>query len=111
MLKEDYAQIINSSVNWNLFADKTILITGANGFLPAYMVEIFLLLNKGILQKTPCIVLALVRNRKHTLERFSEFLEDDNFEIIVQDVSGKDRNRRKNRFYYPCRESCITKIL
>ncbi|MCT7556231.1 NAD-dependent epimerase/dehydratase family protein [Aliarcobacter butzleri] len=88
MLKEDYEQIKQSSIDWKKFENKTILITGANGFLPAYMVETLLLLNKDILQNNKCKVIALVRNENHTQKRFSNFLDDENFEVIVQDVAN-----------------------
>ncbi len=86
MIKEDFKLILSSNIDWYKFSNKTILITGANGFLPAYMVETLLLINKSILKNTPCKVLALVRNRNHTLTRFSDFLDDSNLEIIVKDV-------------------------
>ena len=89
MILEDFNQIKNSSIDWNRFANKTILITGANGFLPAYMVETLLLLNNDILKYSPCKVIALVRNEKHTKERFSNYLSDENLKIIVQDVANQ----------------------
>ena len=89
MILEDFNQIKNSSIDWNRFANKTILITGANGFLPAYMVETLLLLNNDILKYSPCKVIALVRNEKHTKERFSNYLSDENLKIIVQDVANE----------------------
>ena len=89
MIVEDFNQIKNSSIDWNRFANKTILITGANGFLPAYMVETLLLLNNDILKYSPCKVIALVRNEKHIKERFSNYLSDENLKIIVQDVANQ----------------------
>lgn len=89
MILEDFNQIKNSSVDWKRFSNKTVLITGANGFLPAYMVETLLLLNNDILQNYPCKVIALVRNEKHTKERFSNYLSNENFKIIVQDVANE----------------------
>lgn len=89
MILEDFNQIKNSSIDWNRFANKTILITGANGFLPAYMVETLLLLNNHILKYSPCKVIALVRNEKHIKERFSNYLSDENLKIIVQDVANQ----------------------
>lgn len=89
MYKEDFEFIKQSKISWSSFINKTILITGANGFLPAYMVETLLLLNKDILQKSPCKVMALVRNEKHTHERFEDYLDDKNFEIIIQDVASE----------------------
>jgi nucleoside-diphosphate-sugar epimerase len=89
MILEDFNQIKNSSIDWNRFESKTILITGANGFLPTYMVETLLLLNNDILNYSPCKVIALVRNEKHIKERFSNYLSDENLKIIVQDVANQ----------------------
>ncbi|WP_207923289.1 NAD-dependent epimerase/dehydratase family protein [Marinomonas flavescens] len=95
MLDDDYQQIESSSIEWLRFKNKTILITGGNGFLPAYIVETLLLLNKCILQYSPCHVIVLARNNKHTIDRFSEYLEDPNLEIIIQDVADKiDINKK-----------------
>ncbi len=89
MYREDFEFIKQSKINWEKFENKTVLITGANGFLPAYMVETLLLLNKDILQNFPCKVIALVRNEKHTQERFKDYLDDKNFEVIIQDVANE----------------------
>lgn len=89
MNTKDFNQIKSSSIDWKRFENKTVLITGANGFLPAYMVETLLLLNKDILQNFPCKIIALVRNEKHTQERFKDYLDDKNFEVIIQDVANE----------------------
>lgn len=87
MLSEDFNQILNSKINWFKFENKTILFTGANGFLPAYMVETLLLLNKSVLKKNPCKVVAVVRNKQHANTRFQDYIEDDALSFIVQDVA------------------------
>jgi nucleoside-diphosphate-sugar epimerase len=87
MYQEDFEFITSSQIKWDNFANKTILITGANGFLPAYMVETLLHLNETILQNSKCQVIALVRNQKHSKERFAYYLSDSNFRLIIQDVS------------------------
>ncbi|MBE3609024.1 NAD-dependent epimerase/dehydratase family protein [Campylobacter californiensis] len=89
MILDDFYQIKNASINWAELADKIVLVTGANGFLPAYMVETLLLLNHDILKKYPCKIIALVRNEEHAKCRFLNYLNDMNFSIIVQDVVDK----------------------
>ncbi len=39
MLDEDYEQITSSSIDWNRFSNKTVLITGANGFIGTHLKE------------------------------------------------------------------------
>lgn len=86
-MKEDFFQIINSDLEWKSFENKTVLITGANGFLPAYMVDTLLFLNQIILFDKPCRVIALVRNKVHSEQRFYKYLNNDRFRLLVQDIS------------------------
>ncbi|MFA6195039.1 MAG: NAD-dependent epimerase/dehydratase family protein [Sulfurimonas sp.] len=87
MLLEDFELIKLSGIEWSFFSNKTIFVTGANGFLPAYMIETLLTLNESVLLESPCKVIALVRNKIHTESRFSKYLGDKNFIIVIQDVS------------------------
>jgi nucleoside-diphosphate-sugar epimerase len=85
IIYQDLNHIINSKIDWSRFSGKTILISGANGFLPAYMVETLLFLYyKGIIHNTR--IIALVRNIIKAKARFCEYLDNSNFEFIVQDV-------------------------
>jgi UDP-glucuronate decarboxylase len=82
---EDLQAIIKEPLDWSVFSGKTVLITGANGFLPAYMAETLLFLcNNGIAPGLK--VLALVRNIEKARSRFREYLNDNHLEFIVQDV-------------------------
>tara|TARA_B100000965_G_scaffold201488_1_gene168205 strand:- start:2360 stop:3397 length:1038 start_codon:yes stop_codon:yes gene_type:complete len=82
----DFEQIKNSSIDWNKFKGKTILVTGANGILPAYMVESLLLINDVLLKEDPCKVIGLARNIDHFNQRFESYLNNKNLEIIHKDV-------------------------
>jgi UDP-glucuronate decarboxylase len=59
------------------------MISGANGFLPAYLVETFLALD----QSFNTSVIALVRNREKAEIRFKHLLGNPNLTIAVHDVS------------------------
>ena len=85
IILEDLNQITDAPIDWGRFNDKTILISGANGFLPAYMVETLLFLNhKGLISGVK--IIGLVRNIDKAKTRFKHYLNDDNLEFIVQDV-------------------------
>ena len=85
-ISDDLLDIINNPIKWSEFSEKTILISGANGFLPAYIVEtLLLLLKKDIIKGTK--ILALVRNIDKAKARFENYLENDNLQFIIQDVS------------------------
>jgi UDP-glucuronate decarboxylase len=85
---EDLERIVGSNLPWSMFNGRTVLITGANGFLPAYMLETLLYLNEGKhkyrTQKTK--VIGLVRNRAKAMSRFSHYQGRDDLHLIEQDV-------------------------
>jgi nucleoside-diphosphate-sugar epimerase len=86
IIQEDLAAIVRAPLPWEDFAGATILVTGAAGFLPAYMVETLLFLNDSVLTK-PARVIALVRNVERARERFAAHLDRSDLEIVVQNVS------------------------
>ena len=85
IVKEDLQTIYNSDINWSFFFNKKILITGANGFLPAYLVESLLYLNH-LNPNNNVVVLALVRNINNAHNRFREYMNDSKLIFIEQDV-------------------------
>ncbi|MEG4343159.1 NAD-dependent epimerase/dehydratase family protein [Microcoleus sp. A003_D6] len=85
IIQEDLENILAANLPWNNLAGKTVLISGANGFLPAYIVEALLFLNEYTSQEKTKII-ALVRNKKKFLNRFSMYQERKELNLIVQDV-------------------------
>lgn len=85
IILEDIEYIIESTpVDWMMLADKRILITGASGFLPAYIVETLLHLN--LTRDLNIQITALVRNQENYKKRFSYHLNNPNLTFLVQDV-------------------------
>jgi nucleoside-diphosphate-sugar epimerase len=85
IINEDIQYIATTDLDWKQFENKTILITGANGFLPAYMVETLLyLVSAKIVEHLK--VYALVRNKEKAEKRFAHLLNDWHLQFIVQDV-------------------------
>lgn len=82
---EDLEAIRQSAIDWQRFAGKTVLITGANGFLPAYLVET--LLYVGATSGQDIKVIGMVRNIAKAKKRFSEYANNNNLSFIEQDVS------------------------
>lgn len=85
IIKEDLENIYNSGIDWGVFKNSTILITGANGFLPAYLVEFFLFLNKSR-PELNISVIGIARNEDKANARFKEYLMYTNFKLVIQDV-------------------------
>lgn len=87
IIDNDIIEILSEKLNWHYFSNKSILITGANGMIPAYFVYIFLGLNESILKTSPIKLYALVRNKEKAQKKFSIFMGRSDFELIVSDIS------------------------
>lgn len=85
VIEEDIRFITSADLPWEALEGKKILVSGANGFLPAYMVESLLYLNDTKFRKKSKIY-ALVRNVKNAQKRFENYSERSDLVFIVQDV-------------------------
>lgn len=86
IINEDLNRIVSDeNIDWTLFRNATVLVTGANGFLPAYLVETLLHLND--VQEMGITVLALVRNKEKAQNRFVHRLGRKDLVFLVQDVA------------------------
>lgn len=84
VVEEDLARITSADLPWDILEGKTVLISGANGFLPAYIVETLLYLNE--INRLRISIVGLVRNREKALSRFRVYQGRDDLKFIVQDV-------------------------
>ena len=85
IIESDLRYIAKANLEWEIFNNKTIFISGANGFLPAYMVETFLYL-KEVSMIENIKIIALVRDKKKAINRFHHYNENNSLEFICQDV-------------------------
>lgn len=86
IIANDLATITTQyGISWDRLKDKTILITGASGFLAAYMVETLLYLNETRALNTK--ILAMVRNRKRFEKKFSHAINRSDLICIEQDIN------------------------
>ena len=84
IVQEDLERIVACSIPWERLFGKTVLVTGASGFLPAYMVETLLFLNET--RGAGIRVIALVRNHDRAMRRFSAYGNRADLAILVQNV-------------------------
>ena len=84
IVEEDLRRIVSSDVPWDSFLGKTVLISGANGFVPAYMLETLLFLNETANAGTH--IVALVRNRERAMQRLGHLATRPDLTFVVQDV-------------------------
>lgn len=83
---EDLIRITSDyGLSWEQLAGKTVLVTGASGFLPSYMVETLVFLNET--RGLGIQIIALVRSQKNFEKRFSHCLDHPSLGCVVQDIS------------------------
>ena len=85
-LKSDIDEILEGiAVNVNNFSGKTIVLTGAMGFLGRYFMEIFSRLNESILEK-PCKVIAvdnlIIGNGNFSVTNKNRYIKVVNHDVI-----------------------------
>jgi nucleoside-diphosphate-sugar epimerase len=86
IVEEDLQRIVGRPLPWADLANATVLVTGASGFLPAYMVESLLYRNE-IDDQFGVHVVALVHDERRGMSRFSHYAGRDDLSIVVQDAS------------------------
>jgi UDP-glucuronate decarboxylase len=84
VVEEDLKRIAANDLPWERFFGKTVLISGANGFVPAYMLETLLYLNES--SNAGIRVVAMVRNREKAMRRFAHLDGRPDLTVHVQDV-------------------------
>lgn len=87
VISEDIQSILSEKLDWNYLAGKTVLVTGANGFIPSYIIYVLLELNSIMFQENPVRILALVRNKEKAEKKFNQFITRKDFNFIISDVS------------------------
>lgn len=83
IIKEDIERIISEDLPWNMLEGQSILVTGASGVLGTYIVYTLMRLNEG---GKNIRVNALCRNRACAEVKFGEYLNNKNFNLLIQDV-------------------------
>jgi UDP-glucuronate decarboxylase len=84
IVREDLQRIVSCDLQWDQMRGKTVLITGANGFVPAYMLEALLYLNETA--SLGIHVIGLVRNKERAMRRLGHLTGRADLAILVQDV-------------------------
>jgi UDP-glucuronate decarboxylase len=84
IIEEDLKKITSTSLPWHLLFGKTVLITGAIGLVPSYIVETLVYLNETV--DADIHTIALVRNRERAMHRLGHLVSRSDMTLIVQDV-------------------------
>ncbi len=86
IIQEDIQYIVNQNLDWERFENKTVLISGASGFLAYYMIETFLYLNK--IKNLNIKIIGMVRNLEKIKKKFEDIYYNG-ITFIVQDICDK----------------------
>ncbi len=84
IIEEDLRAITSRSLPWELLFGKTVLISGANGLVPSYILETLLYLNETA--NAGIHAIALIRNRERAMRRLGHLVCRDDVTFVVQDV-------------------------
>ncbi len=80
----DVEQIAKTDLPWEKLKDKTLLITGANGFISYYLVAAMMLRND--LYQDNIKVIGIVRNAANAEKKFGYLAKRKDLTLIVQDI-------------------------
>lgn len=81
---EDAQTIANASLDWSKLKNKTVFISGANGYVPQFFVHGLLMRNE--LYGDGIKVVAMCRNAERASKRFAEYEERNDFQLLIGDV-------------------------
>ena len=84
VINEDIKKIIDAELPWRTLQNQTILVTGASGMIPSYVVYTLLGLNDSL--DLGIHVLAMVRNEEKAKRILGDILDREDMDLIAQDV-------------------------
>ncbi len=100
IVENEIQKIVSAELSWEKLRNKTLLVTGATGFIGSYII-------RSVLTKSKCNnlntrVIALVRNKERAQKLFPEFAECDCLSFLVQDVCKELPTDKKADFIIHC---------
>ena len=84
IVMQDLQEITAENLSWEDLKNSTVLITGASGILPSYMVETLLYLSK--VKQFNIKIIGVVRNFEKAEKRFAQYKTDNNLILIKHDI-------------------------
>ena len=84
LIDEDSEVIANSDIDWGVLKNKTILVSGATGYVTQFLIQA--MLKKNDLGDTNIKIIALCRSQAKADERFGEYYGRKDFELLVCDI-------------------------
>ena len=81
LYKEDLKHCGNLPIDWELFRDKSILVTGATGMIGSFLIDVLMTKNLN------CKIYAVGRNVKKAQQRFAPHWGNDGFCFVEADIN------------------------
>jgi nucleoside-diphosphate-sugar epimerase len=86
VVREDLDRILNAPLAWERLAGRTVLVTGAGGFLAAWIAFV-LARHNDLRPDQACRVVAMVRSRQRASARLGPLMGRRDFLLVEQDVA------------------------
>lgn len=86
VIAADVDAVLDHDLPWEALHGTTVLVTGASGMLPSYVVHTLLRLNDA--REAGLTVLGLVRNEAKARAVLAPYLDRPDFRLVVQDVAS-----------------------
>lgn len=96
ILIDDYNKLLSQKIPWQKLKNKTVLISGANGFISSYIIEFLLFLNES--RNIHIHVVGICRSKKKAEKRFWQYRKRAELDLLVQDVSHPTLYKKKINF-------------
>lgn len=84
LINEDAETIVKEKLDWKKLSGKSVLISGATGYVPQYFVHS--LVKRNDLYGENIKIIAMCRNKARADIRFKNYYQRGDFELLLQDV-------------------------
>ena len=85
VIYEDILRFLSLQIPFDRLEGRTVLVAGANGFLPSYLADTVAILNDEVF-KTPCRLIAVTHSQVKPGDRLDHLLGRDDVEFMSADV-------------------------
>ncbi len=86
--QEELMEMCHLDISYEKLQNQRILITGANGLIASYLTDALIKMNEVL--RLNMRITALARSKEKARKRFADYLDQEDFELLVGDVCQQD---------------------